>query len=175
MQLLLQREFDQRSETYRLYVVLLADQNEVAVIEQHQFTALTLYAVPQVQDNFDLATRALQTSDSRSVFSPTDARRHLSDVMRATLHFLLARTGFVVTVAGALSGTTVTCRDLFELLQCERDITDNFNQLYQHVQEAIAFANGREQVLTPEDQEQDTGVPPEAWANQHVWRRADHG
>ncbi len=173
MQLLLQRTQERTmfgSREYVLHVTLICTAEEFELVVDHGLSETQLFAVPEVENHQQQADRAFQRSDVWSPFNAKEARQLLSDSLSGLTHTMRAKLAFVLTVADAIDGTSISCPNLRELVDCEREITDAFDDLNEDVQDALHFATDREQVFTPDDTDQPDGPPPATWAD-HAWTR----
>ena len=173
MNLLLQRDDSQsffRARKYILNVYLICTQEELELITDHQLYTQQMYAVPEYQEAKDDAEYAYQRSMRHSAFNPKNATKILADTAAAVYHTAKSQFSFVLTVQDAIDGFTIECPDLHQLVQCEQEIVDAFDQLSDNVDDALAFATGREQQLAPDGAEEDAGPPPADWANHQRWR-----
>ena len=157
-----------RKVKYVLHLNLVCTPDEVAIIHRHRLHETVLYEVPEIETYRTQATRALMASDARSCFNPHGAKDMMSDLASSAYYTIAAWSSYSLTVADLLAGTTVTCLSLFEQLECEEIITSQLDDLDQTVQDALAFDVGREQILEPDDQTDQAGVPPHRWARPYA-------
>ncbi len=157
---------------YMLHVTIIVDANEEQTIVQHGLTRNELYALPEIETHLENAQRAFSRADKRSLLRTSDAGKMVIDTIAGLVHVSRAKLSYVLTVADALVGTTITCRDLRQLVTCEETITSAFDKLNEDIENAIAFATGREEVFAPENAPEPEGLPPAAWGNRQQWWRA---
>lgn len=173
MNLLLQRDQRRaslRKRYYCLNVTIICEPEERIAIEEHRLLNDPIYIAPDVAEHQQRAADAFEQADGRTLFDATGAKRHFGDYVTGLVHTFQSWRGLTVTVADALAGVTIECPHLRELVLCEAEITTNFDVLSVDVENAIAFASGREQLLTPENAPEEAGLPPAAWPHPHQWR-----
>lgn len=171
MQLELQRTHVNRrlrKVKYVLHLNLVCTPDEVAIIHRHRLHETVLYEVPEIETYRTRATRALMAGDARSCFNPRGAKDMITDFATSAYYTVAAWSSYSLTVTDVLAGTTVTCLDLYQLLDAEETITSQLDDLDRTVQDALAFDVGREQILEPDDHADQDGVPPHRWARPHA-------
>ncbi len=174
MNLLLQRSQQQslfRTIEYVLQVTIVCTADDLNTLTEHGLHHNQLFVVPEVETHQQNARQAFERADNRSVFDPKAAAGMFTDHAAGLIHLARAKLAFAVTVADAIEGTTIICRDLREMVRCERQITDAFDELHQDLENVLAFTTDREQVLAPEGAEEPDGIAPANWANRQNWWR----
>ena len=175
MNLHLQRQQERTifgSIQYILHVTLILDAEQLLLVNEHRLDRKQLFAVPEKEHLQQRADAAFDSADNRSIFSPRDAGKLITDQLSGLVSATRSKLAFAVTVGDAINGSTIRCLDLYELLDCERQITEGFDELHRDLVNAEAFSIGREQILAPDDAEEPAGPPPADWANpQPRWRQ----
>ena len=174
MQLMLQRNARPgrgRRLTYILYVSLLPDEAEHDIITRHRLGQTELFAIPEIELHLRQATDAFERSVNNDCLTEDGAKQFIANTASALYHNVVAWCGTRVLVRDALQGTTITCPDVYELLECERKIAEAFDKLDSTVRDVLAFDVGREENHLPDTDDRPTGTPSRAWANHFQWRR----
>ena len=167
MELLLRRhhQIARAKLAYHLDVQLLCDAEERRIIRQHAFLDVFLFADPDRDLTQQRADHILERAQGRNVFNSRGAYAFYGDVCLSLLQWLRSKTYFVVTVRRALEGTTITCSNLEELLTCEEQIRQQFDDVARIVADALAFELGQENLYAPDTDDHDDLPAPATLAN----------
>ena len=145
---------------YVLHATLICNPIALEIIEEHGLKKKTLFEVPEVDAHRQQAQQAFDRSFDRSIFKSQDAGKIIIDNLTGAVHFARSKLAFSITVADALSGTSISCPHLDEIVACERQISEAFDALYRDVTNAMNFSTRQEHVLAPDGDEDMTIINP---------------
>ncbi len=170
MNILLQRDLQTNfwgDNEYVAGIHLDCNDEELTIIEQHNFYTLPLYTVPEAEQLSERSRRAFERSHARSCLRTVEATKLIADTVAGLYYSARSHLSLTITVRDALSGTTISSPNLTELLDCENIIRTSFDLLHQQVTDALAFTTAREQIYAADDEEVVDQIPPRHWANPH--------
>ncbi len=157
------------SVEYHLTVELFTSRQEADVIAAHRLTEHTVYIVPEALEYQRRTNAALERDRSLSAWR--DGGAVVRSNLTAFYFWLRTRLAFSVTVASMMQGTIINCTNLEQLLACERELIAAFDTLKLSVDDALAFDQGREQLLAPDAEDDTERAPPATWRpNQRLIR-----
>ena len=151
--------------TYYFDVRFDCTDEERRVIDTHGFARNPIYTDPTKQEHADRAAGAFARTREHNVFQNTGARNFCCDLVTGLLSWISAKSAYQVTVADALSGTTITCSDITALLACEEEVTSAFDELARLVDDALSFEFAELRVLVPEHTDTNELPAPATLAN----------